>query len=997
MTALEWQRMPLDGRVLIEASAGTGKTFTIGLIYLRLLLERGLCVEQILVATFTNAAAQELRDRLRKRLVEAERLLRTPIAVPADGDESDSLAGYLVRICPNDDERNAALRKVQLARADIDRAPIATIHALCARIQRDYPLQTGTGFAADNLVDESELLQECVEDFWRRRYLTGAIDIDEADAVLGQGPEGLLPDLRSLMTHNAKAVDANGMAELERCVDALKDGETIAELRWLADNKTLYAGKKHALSSRLRSVADVLEGEDPQSALAGLLDDYFESKTIAAQQPESPETDLRTNSLIIRLQHLRDLFKNRKTFSRGTVLAAALEFCRSELPRRARQRNAQTYAMQIDQVHRRLPAGEEGAALADFLFDAFPVALIDEFQDTDARQFEIFNRIYSDAGGRTRGLLTMIGDPKQAIFGFRGGDIATYERAIAQVTQRFSLDVNYRSSSALITGLNQLYEHTDGGFDNEQIVYRHVRPSPKADDKPYTRAGAAIAAPLRIHRFRADPTEMRLGKLEDQALDDCAQRVVELLNDPDQAIGGKRIGPGDIAVLLSTNKQVGALRKRLVARGVPCVGGGRGNVFETDVARELELILFALVNPDDDRAVRGALGTRLLGANLANLLEWQVDESAFATQLEAFAGWREQAQRRGIMAFIEALLDARAPILLGSEDGERTLTDLRHLGELLAEHEALLHGLDGLYAWFAATRRDADAAEREAADARQLRIESDGARVQLLTLHLSKGLEFPIVFLPLVWRTSNRTGKHAPKALYFHDDANQPRVDLGSADFSVNRGRHFREELQERLRVLYVALTRAEHAVHVYWADRNVSKDSDDKLWELPSIDVVIRQAQEDLGLEFGEVSLDALATALGGIEVIGAAALDHKRYLAASVADTTRIDRPTLPQLRPFQWLHSFSALTRMATQDVAEPAAADESEVIDVAAQEFADVLAATASEPQDSELLVIDDWRGRRFGNAVHKVLELAAPGAIWPQQRDLLATQLNLQAV
>ncbi len=992
--ALDWQRMPLDGRVLIEASAGTGKTYTIALIYLRLLLEHELRVEQIAVATFTEAAAQELRERLRTRLVDAERLL-VGIAAGQAAPTADPLGAWLAGLCVQQGGRETALRRVRLARADIDRAPVATIHALCARIQRDYPLESGVGFSDDHLIDETALLRECLEDFWRRRYLVGTVDPLEARKVVPSGPEHLLPELKQLLARKAKPVDADGLKELEQRIAKLGTTGNIGALRSLAE-PSLHKRSNGAARTRLLAIAEAFEsGSGAADVLMEKVDGNFEPAKLDALQPDDASLRLRDHRLIVELRELRTLLRHRAQMVRGSVLTAAFKFCEKEIRRRAELRHAQTYAMQVDNVHQRML--EDHGVLAERLFAAFPAALIDEFQDTDAHQFKIFERIYQDSSGTPRGLLAMIGDPKQAIFAFRGGDIATYQRASAGVDQRFSLEVNYRSASALIVAMNGLYGNTNGGFDDPAIHYREVSPAPKADDKPYLVSGEAVATPLRLHCFRRDPETTALGELENQALQDCAQRIVELLNDARHTIDGGPVGPGDITVLLNTNTQIAKLRKLLVARRIPCTGSGRSSVFDTDIAQDLELVLHALINADDDTTVRAALATRLLGARLSTLCEWRDDENAFEVELERFAAWHDLAQRRGILAVIEAILETRASALLATARGERDLTDLRHLGELLSEQERSRHGLEGLYAWFVATRRDDGEADTDAADARQLRIESDGARVQLLTVHMSKGLQFPIVFLPLAWRIASRDRRHIPKALYFHDSDGTPRVDLGSKDFDENLARHFREDLQERLRVLYVALTRAVHAVHVYWVDRHAESDDLQRLWNVAGIDMLIGEAQDNLDLEPGEASLEALAKKIGGTAVIGPVASDHGEYRIVDSADGSRVARTPLPTLRVFEWLHSFSALTRHTGPDDAQPAAADEAELADASFSEELTVIGEDPEQPDDPHLLALDAWRGRRFGDAVHKVLELAEPGPVWPRQRKLIVEQLALQAV
>lgn len=991
LPALDWRRMPLHGRILIEASAGTGKTWNIGLIYLRLLLESGLRVEQILVTTFTDAAAQELRERLRRRLIEAEQLLNSlPSAAPT---EADPLASYLDALCPDKEGTRHALRRIQLARTDLDRAPVSTIHALCQRIQRDYPLESGAAFANDKLFDEQQLRRECVEDFWRRRYLTGDVDPREAELLLKDGPEGLLRDLGGLANNADAQIVAGGLAELERQIATLCNEATIAGLQRLVDDVSLYKRANSALRSRLSEIVSALKDHD-EAQLAKSLTDVFEPEKLSAQEAPSHAGELSGHALIHALQALRPLIGLRSLFTRGAVLAEAARTCRDDMPRRARQRHVLTFSMLIDAVYQRLCGEHSDAMLADRLFEAFPVALIDEFQDTDQRQFAIFDRIY-----RGRGTLVMIGDPKQAIYSFRGGDIAAYLRAGEQADQRFSVGTNHRSSRALVEALNAWYGHTEGGFGHPLIRYQPVTPAGKADDKPYTVNHDTVTRPLTIHPFRGDAQRdgkplQALGELESLALDDCANRIAELLNDPQQRIGGQRVTPGDIAVLLSTNKQIVALRTRLVARAVPCVGSGRGNIFAGEVARELELILFAVLHPDDDQAVRGALATRLLGVTLEQFVAWQTQPATFELELERFDTWRTLVRTRGVLALIEALLAARATALLALPEGERILTDLRHLGELLAAEEGARQGLDGLYAWLLEMREEGGDGDANAADERQLRIESDARRVQLLTIHDSKGREFPIVFLPLAWRTSDRSGKHAPKLLRYHDADGRRCVDLGSAAFIEHRDQHFREELEERLRLLYVALTRAVHAVHVYWVDRGALPRNDALAWECAAIDLLIRQAQQQLELPEDEASLAAMTEALGGMKLSPPFAKAFIRYHPAVDTPSPRATQTPLPHLRPFQWLHSFSGLTRYAAAalDIDDSAAADEIGT---------DETATTPEDPEDSaedhRLLMLHPLRGPRFGDAVHHVLELAQPGPVWPGQRQLLHDQLGAQAV
>jgi len=973
---LDWQAMPLQGRVLIEASAGTGKTHNIGLIWLRLLLERGLGVQQILVTTFTEAAAQELRERLRRRLVEVEHWFVTG-KLAGRSDDSKLLA-YLYGCAKDQATHRAALRRIQLARADFDRAPIATMHSLCMRIQRDFPLDTGASFQTGAPTDERALLRECLEDFWRQRFLGADVDERETAGRAG-GIEPLLRDIEDLFGGNPGLIAPEGLAEIERLVLELRTPQSIEELGRLVADDSLYARKRSALQARLRDIGTALMfNTDLAACLKGDKGSCFDVDGIGNQWSVTGAKVLADHWLIALLRELRGLLPHAERLARASVVTAAHAFCREQISHRARRRDAQTFSMLIDEVHERIVG--DGGKLAERLAAAFPAALIDEFQDTDTRQFEIFDRIFRQSAGETRGLMVMIGDPKQAIFGFRGGDIAAYLRASAAIEQRFALLDNYRSSRTLVAALNALYGKEGGGFGDSGIHFRPVSAAGEADAKPYAIGGQPVTTAVHIHHFSAP---LPVGDMERRALEDCANRIVELLNDDTRSIGGKPIGPGDIAVLVPKNAHIGHLRELFAARQVPCVGSGRDSVLQGDTARDLRAILFGLLNAEDDRAVRGALTTNLLGASYADLLAWQQDVAGFERQLEQFALWRDLARARGVPALIDALVARFGAQWLARADGERIVTDLRHLGELLADVAGERHGLEGLYAWLVEMADDGGSVDLRTSDARQPRIESDKQRVQLMTMHNAKGLEFPIVFLPMAWRSF---GLPNPRVVKFHDARGRECADPGSLQFAEHRARHFLEDLEERQRLQYVALTRAIHALHVYWAERPPGR-ADDPARQTVPLDLLLHAAQRSLGVEPGAATLHRLES-LPGICVVGAYAGAPQKYRAAEVTDSPRAARTPLPQLRPFRWLHSFSSLTRKVQALEHETIATDEIE-----ASQAPEAIVADNDQPDDARLLALQFQRGPRFGDAVHKILENAAAGPVWPAQRELLVRTLQ----
>ena len=985
---LDWQSLSLTApdRLLIEASAGTGKTWTIAALYLRLLLEgeNPPAVEEILVATFTEAAARELRERLRVRLAEAEReLQRIRGGAVREAGDVDSVLKWLADEFTGESETKRALRRVQLARMDFDRAPIGTIHALCQRFLQDFPLDSGIAAAQANL-DEDELLRECVEDFWRRRYLADAATDSAESELFGGGPEKLLHDVRALLAQDARILAADGLEELARGVESLRAGKSARRLRELAGNRELYAPRKSLLSKRLLRIADALESGadvDVHDALAEMPD----AETIDEQQRPDAPLQLRGDALIQRLQHLQALARKRKVLVRGRVLVAASEFCREEIPRRAEQRQGQTYSLLIRNVHERVCGAR--SAFAQALFAAYPFALVDEFQDTDKQQFEIFDAIYRDARHTPRGWLAMIGDPKQAIYGFRGGDIAAYLDARESATTRRAMDTNFRSTQVLVDALNALYGASDGGFGDARIVYQPMRCGGRAEDAALRRKSDPVA-PLYFHLFRGTALgktgelENTLARLDELALDDCVERIVELLNDSTTTLGNNRVVPQDIAVLVPNNRHVVSLRQSLAARGVPCVGSGRDSVFDGETAQELELFLAAMLHADDDGAVCGALATTLLGYDWRGILGMRDDPAAFERELERFAQWQALARSRGVFGAVADLIAQRAGVLMRYDEGERILADLRHLGELIAAREAEESGIEGVIAWFARTRRDgANDGERDY----RVRKASDAGAVRIMTLHAAKGLEFPVVFLPLAWRVAKRDGQHEPKVPRFHDAQGRLCIDAGSGEFADNLELHFAEDLRERQRLLYVAMTRAQSALHVYWADRGVPADA--AAWQIPAIDILLRQVMEKSSLAFGEADLPALVRKLGGMAAIDAAARNDAKLVAADVVRADFTPRSPLPALRPFEWLHSFTGITRRRIAEDADAAAADESEV----ALPDIETVATQAEHP---ELLALDAFRGRRFGDAVHNILE---ESGMRPVERSVLLAGLAAEGL
>jgi exodeoxyribonuclease V beta subunit len=489
------------------------------------------------------------------------------------------------------------------------------------------------------------------------------------------------------------------------------------------------------------------------------------------------------------------------------------------------------------------------------------------------------------------------------------------------------------------------------------------------------------------------------------ALRVCANQIAELLQSDEHRIGGNLVRPSDIAVLLPTGRNISDLRDLLALRGVPCVTSSSTSVFQTDMARELQVVLYAVVHDSDLPALRGAAATRLWGDSFNQLQQRADDVTSWQPVAQLFRQWHGTWTERGIQAVVEQLTQRMAPRYLQTLSGERALTDLRHLGELLQAQSESAAGDEELLAWFNACREDAAAAGNDAAEAAQLRIESDSARVRLLTLHASKGLEFPIVFLPLMWNHGERNGAgmHVVSA-----GAGQRTVGFSAAA----RASELQDLQDERFRVLYVALTRAIHACHVLAlqparpASARTEKCAEGTARS--ALDVMLARLRPAL-LAATASSADLRAATPQIRWLDGWQPTTRHDFIAADTGDATRCAR-TLPPMRsgPLEAKHSFTTLVQGGLHDAIDPGASagDEAdaEVPDLASDLAADGDAAppaasaaapvpAAPTPPHPDLVALAAVRGTDIGNAIHAIFEHRAIGVPLADQHDLIGHWLD----
>jgi exodeoxyribonuclease V beta subunit len=830
MTPLDVFSCPLEGIRLIEASAGTGKTWNICGLYLRLLLEQGREVQQLLVVTFTTAATAELRDRIRQRIVDTRAFLRGATAPTGDPFVPD-LVRTLREGTPLDDA--TLLLRLDRALHGFDEASIFTIHGFCQRALSDAPFSAQVPLTLELVPDDSLLLQEIVHDFWRRRIAGDQIDPALAAHLARKGdrPETLVRLLkRQLAKPLARvqwpaALDAKAAASTA----ALQAAHDEARRLWQADRAGILQAVVDGLSQlnansyKEASVRDaaaewdaVLASPDARHALAGKVERWtlLGAQGLADKTKKGKTTP--QHPFFGAAQTLIDL-RDTATADVGLQRLRLIRELLDEAPRALRDAKRQRRQVAFDDMlfnlHQRLADPAAGEALAAALRSRFPAALIDEFQDTDPLQFDIFRRIYEHSTGP----LFFVGDPKQAIYSFRNADLHTYLNAGALADAKYTLAQNQRSTEPLIDALNALFSANPKAFMLPGLDYQPVAAGAKPRQVLHDTT-AAGGTPAALQLWLLAPEDDGQPPMKAAARDSVARataaeiaRLVGAGRRGEITLGGRPLQAGDIAVLVRRHAQGAEVRQALAALNVGCVELSQASIYLSPDAEELERVLAAVLEPTRERLLKAALATELLGLDAGALDALSADDAALAAWVQRFAAWREAWAQRGIGVLVRLLMsEVRvAARFLARPDGERRLTNLLHLAECLQQAAEEHAAPEPLLRWFQARRQDG-----RGDDSTQLRLESDQNLVQIVTIHKSKGLEYPIVFCPYLW--DGRLGGPADgmEGTEYHDDEGHGVVDFrrglpDEVSDSAVRERIRDEQAAEALRLVYVALTRA--------------------------------------------------------------------------------------------------------------------------------------------------------------------------------------------
>ncbi|CAH0531566.1 RecBCD enzyme subunit RecB [Allocatenococcus thiocycli] len=821
-TPLEAMTFPLHGARLIEASAGTGKTFTIAGLYLRLLLGHGsaetkhrvpLTVDQILVVTFTEAATAELRDRIRARIHDAR------IAF-ARGQSSDPVIQPLLN---EFDDRKQAAEILLQAERQMDEAAVYTIHGFCQRMLTQNAFESGSRFNNEFVTDESHLKAQVVADYWRRNFYPLPFTLAGEIRQLWGSPSALLSDISNYLTGAPLSLSVPAMkgsladvhTENLKKIDQLKAQWRDSQDDFLAlisdsdINKRSYT--KKSLPTWLEAVnawaATETTGYDYPDKLEKFAQNVLSEKTPKGSAPQ--------HAVFAAIE----AFLANPISLKAPLLAHAIEHCRVMLASAKNQKQWLSFDDLLTQLSASIDT-DESELLAERIRTLYPVAMIDEFQDTDPLQYSIFSRIYlnnPECG------LFMIGDPKQAIYGFRGADIFTYIKARNQVSAHYTLGTNWRSSADMVQAVNQVFALPDSPFIyDSDIPFLPVNYSPNAEKRIWTMGGQKQPA-LTYWLQNAEEKPLSKGEYLTRMAEATASQIQTILTQAQQGqaclVNGekeKAVQAGDIAVLVRTGSEGRMIKQALADQGIASVYlSNRDSVFTSSVAQDLQRLLQAVLTPENDRALRASLASELFALDAASLDALNNDEIVWENAVNEFKEYRKLWVQRGVLPMLRAVISKRhiAERLLEEgassqgENGERVLTDLMHIGELLQQASNELDSDHGLLRWLAQSISDAENGLGGSDDQIQ-RLESERNLVQIVTIHKSKGLEYDLVFLPFVF-----SYREASEAKYYDAATDRTVLDITGSDASMMQAD--KERLAEDLRLIYVALTRAVYACFI--------------------------------------------------------------------------------------------------------------------------------------------------------------------------------------
>ncbi|MFT2110069.1 exodeoxyribonuclease V subunit beta [Marinomonas sp. 2405UD68-3] len=855
LIALDAFTFPLYGRRLIEASAGTGKTYTIANLYLRLLMPTQddcefpypLTVDQILVVTFTEAATAELKGRIRQRIRQARKALLM-------GESNDAfLSSWIARFSSTESE--VGVERLLNAEKQMDEAAIFTIHGFCQRMLAQNAFESRMLFQQEIETDESIPLSIAVKDVWRSETYPMSPEFAGIVRRIWDTPQALQNDLASVQSQPSVKIQGADF-DVERCLFEAKELIQKARQLWQAHSKevielldnsdikgTFWYNTPKKMDAREKVIRNLFAWGESDSLM--LIDelkriDGAELESNVKKGGAAPE-----HPLFESVKTLRLLFPDSNKV-KPALLSRYWALVQDRLIKWKQQTLKLTFTDLLTSMDFALQ-NEGGERLADRIQHLYPVAMIDEFQDTDPIQYRIFSTIYQDADSsssdgeqsdRALGLI-MIGDPKQAIYAFRGADVYTYLEAKKDVEAVYSLATNYRSSAAMIQSVNQLFMTQAKPFRVEGIPFTSVQD--RGIEGGFVRQNQVQTA-MQFLLLEQDDV-LSTGSYEERIAEMSATHIHALLlegqkgqatlKDKNQA---SPVMPKDIAILVAGYRQAQLMKQSLAEKGINSVYlSDRGSVFASSEAQDLWIILHAIHEQGKETPLRSALATKLLSKSYDELDKFNYDDVYFEQWSERFQHYHDIWLAQGLMPMLRRFMQdlKLASDILSRVNGERSLTNLLHLGEKLQQKSMEMESQESLLRYFLRVIQSPDGNS----DEQKVRLESDAELVRIITIHKSKGLEYPLVYLPFALKPFANRDDHA--LYHSREDSGGDRKGNSEADGERNsdlsethstlwftpcpekeqKELHEEELYATEIRLAYVALTRAKEACFIGCAE----------------------------------------------------------------------------------------------------------------------------------------------------------------------------------
>ncbi|TRO66959.1 UvrD-helicase domain-containing protein [Christiangramia sabulilitoris] len=818
---LDKTTVKLEGSNLVEASAGTGKTYSIGLLVLRLLLEKDLKISQILMVTFTNQAVAELAARIRKFLLLGIKA--------AESKEVEKPIAQLIATYP---DKDLVISKLKEALSQLDEASIQTIHSFCQDSLINHALDSGQPFGLDLQTNVLEIANEVVKKYWRE-------EISGFQPALFQEVEEL--SLENFQKVIKESLGGKTYALLNEEVPVFEDFVIKYE-----KFKNEYIEKKDTIISNLVNIEEANLGAHANNnaeTFIQLANSFSGYCTLISR--ENPQYYARVSNHFFAddKMKLHELKEQKKPFCHYFICQCIRKVER-EVQKHLQEKHLITYDELINRMHKEVVV-KKNQDLKEKLRGKYEAIFIDEFQDTDKLQYDIYNELF----GKGK-ILFYIGDPKQSIYGWRKADLNTYFAARKNVNRRFQMNRNFRSSKTYIDDINSFFLGADNPFETEVGGENHIEYFPvEANNEESTGLSKKDGSLSALQSFDFDNQD----QIKDNVL-----RLVNLLlhgceapwNEAEKGI--RKVKASDIAILVRYNSQARELKQKLTAAGIPAVTIDDTKVFQE--APEVKFLLYILgaILYTTESNINKALLNSISGYSSEEINKLDKD-----LLVDKFREYRDTWVKSGVFAAIKKYMAQFSVVeRLMKKNDLRSLTNFNQILEIIQEAEFRQQlKPTGVYEFL--QKKISEPAMD--IDEYQQRVESDENAVKLLTIHTAKGLEFPIVIAPFLDLQANETHDYCS---YRDEEGIYKFYPKKKGDNAMTAA--FEDQLkQENRRLLYVALTRAKY--HSFIFENKHFKDSSLKdflkKWENTSQvinleeEVEILSQENNLGENFGKAS----------------------------------------------------------------------------------------------------------------------------------------------